>query len=304
MQILQEIIDLLSSDKPSLENALFKAQVLAHRLGEAEMKQWVNNELKGYPDKNNLPDYRILPVTVMANVTNGYQVQNNHPLPMMRVKEKVRNLVGYSYLTESIAVIENWSKDESKLTRVIPPEFNAELGAGLDKSFQILRAWGQHGSGAMLQVAVEVRSRLLDMALQVADRIPADPAPSQIKRVAEEVAVTDIFKNVVFGSNTTIVVGNGSIQGITNSVVNNDVESLVKAMQASGVDQEDTTALRDAIAKDANSPEVADQKLGPSVRGWMTNMLGKAGSGIWRVGLTAAGTVMGKALSAYYGFTV
>jgi len=34
MRLLTEIIELLSSSKPDLENALFKAQVLAHRLGE------------------------------------------------------------------------------------------------------------------------------------------------------------------------------------------------------------------------------------------------------------------------------
>lgn len=71
MHLLNEIIDLLSSSEPSVENALFKAQVLAHRLGEVEMKSWVVSELKGYADRSDLPPYRILPVTVMADLSNG-----------------------------------------------------------------------------------------------------------------------------------------------------------------------------------------------------------------------------------------
>ncbi|MGF6527636.1 AbiTii domain-containing protein [Variovorax sp. PvP013] len=71
MHLLNEITDRLSSNSPSLEDALFKAQVLAHRLGEQDMKQWVSNELKGYPDRENLPTYRVVPVTVMANLSNG-----------------------------------------------------------------------------------------------------------------------------------------------------------------------------------------------------------------------------------------
>ena len=71
MRLLTEIIELLSSNAPDLENALFKAQVLAHRLGEIDMKEWVGHELKGYPSRDALPPYRVLPVTVMANLSNG-----------------------------------------------------------------------------------------------------------------------------------------------------------------------------------------------------------------------------------------
>ena len=74
---------------------------------------------------------------------------------------------------------------------------------------------------------IEVRSRLLELALQVQARIPQEPAPETIKEVSREASVSQVFRNAVYGNNNTIVVGGGSIQNVANSIVLNDVESLV-----------------------------------------------------------------------------
>jgi hypothetical protein len=304
MHLVDEIIEILSSTSPNLENALFKAQVLAHRLGEQEMKQWVSNELKGYPDKEALPNYRILYVTVMASFSNGVVRYNDQPLPMMGVEKRIRDRLEIRKVSESIAVVSEWAKRDTDLALVIAPEYYAHIKSGIDRSFEIERAWGKHSVGAMLQVVTEVRSRLLELALQVADRIPQDPPPEKIKAVSQEVAVSEIFRNAVFGSNTTIVVGSGSITGVTNNVTTNDIGSLVAALQAHGVQASDLDALKIAIQSDANSKEVENKKLGPFVRNWMGGMVAKAGTVSWEIGVSTAGSVLASAICSYYGIGV
>jgi AbiTii len=301
MHLLTEIIELLSANAPDLENALFKAQVLAHRLGEADMKEWVAHELKGYPDREALPPYRVLPVTVMANLSNGVVRYSDHPLPMMGVDERLRDKLETRRVSESIAVIANWAKRESNLAIVIAPEYFGHLKKGIDRSFEIERAWGKHSVGAMLQVVTEVRSRLLELALQVSDRIPQEPKPDNIKQLAQEVAVSEIFRNAVFGSNTTIVVGSGSIQGTTNSVVANNLSSLMSALRTQGVQDPDLEDLRLAVDADKHSDDVNDKKIGPSVRKWIAGMVSKAASGAWEMGIATAGGVLAAAIGAYYG---
>lgn len=300
MQLVDEIIELLSASKPSLENALFKAQVLAHKLGEEELKKWVDSELKGYPDQEALPPYRVLLVTVMGNFSNGAYRYTDQPLPIMKVDKRLRDKLETTHLTQSIAVIEKWSKSESDLSIVIAPEMYGELSKGLGGGYAVERAWGKHSVGAMLQVVVEVRSRLLDLALQLSDRIPREPETSQIKAVSKEVAVGEIFRNAVFGDNATIVVGGGSIQGITNSIVKNDFASLAVALRQQRVPEEDIVTLQGAISDDANSPAQA-QGLGPRVRQWIGSMVAKAGSAAWEVGIGTASNILGAALAAYYG---
>lgn len=304
MHLLTEIIELLSSNAPDLENALFKAQVLAHRLGEIDMKEWVGHELKGYPSRDALPPYRVLPVTVMANLSNGVVRYTDHPLPMMGVDKRLRDKLETRQVSESIAVVAEWAKRDSDLAIVIAPEYFGHLKKGIERSFEIERAWGKHSVGAMLQVVTEVRSRLLELALQVSDRIPQEPKPDSIKQVAQEVAVSEIFRNAVFGSNTTIVVGSGSIQGVTNSVVVNDLASLMSALRTQGVQDTDLETLRLAVDEDAGSDDVQSKRIGPAVRKWIAGMVSKAASGAWEMGIATAGGVLAAAIGAYYGIGV
>ncbi len=300
MQLVDEIIELLSASKPSLENALFKAQVLAHRLGEEDLKTWVDSELKGYPNRESLPQYRVLHITVMGNFSNGAYRYSDQPLPIMKVDKWLREKLETKHLTQSIAVIEEWSRSESDLSIVIAPEMYGALSKGLGGGYSVERAWGKHSVGAMLQVVVEVRSRLLDLALQLSDRIPREPEASKIKAVSREVAVSEIFRNAVFGDNATIVVGGGSIQGITNSIVKDDFASLAAALRQQRVSEADIVTLEGAISADTKSLS-EKQELGPSVRQWMGGMVAKAGSAAWEVSISAAGNILGAALAAYYG---
>ena len=279
---------------------MFKAQVLAHRLGENEMKVWVTSELKGYADRTELPPYRIVPVTVMANLNNGAVQYTDHPLPLHAVDPRVKERLENRHLTESIAVIEKWSVNDADLAIVIASEFYGHLRKGLDRSFQIERAWGKCSVGAMLQVVVEVRSRLLELALQVADRIPEEPAADKVKHLAQEVSVSEVFRNAIFGSNTTIVVGSGSIREVTNTVKVNDLDSLLMALREQGVGEPDLSELQEAMALDAGTDEVKKKQLGPRVRAWIVGMVQKAADGVWNIGLGAAGGVVATAISSYY----
>ena len=206
------------------------------------------------------------------------------------------------HLTQSIAVIENWSTSEKDLAIVIAPELCGQLSKGLGNGYIVERAWGKHSAGALLQVVVEVRSRLLDLALQLSDRIPREPEVGQIKQVSKEAAVGEIFRNAVFGDNATIVVGSGKIQGIANSINRNDFESLAAVLRKQQVSEADIEALQQAIDQDADAEELKAQELGPRVRQWVGGMVSKAGSTAWQVGIGAAGNILGAAIGAFYGF--
>lgn len=302
MQLVDEIVELLSASKPSLENALFKAQVLAHKLGEAELKKWIDSELKGHPDRENLPPYRILHVTVMGNFSNEAYRYTDQPLPMMKLDKRLRDKLEVMHLVQSIAVIEEWSKSESDLSIVIAPEMYGHLSKGLGGGYAVERAWGKHSVGAALQVIVEVRARLLDLALQLSDRIPREPEISEIKAVSKEAAVGEIFRNAVFGDNATIVVGSGTIHGIANSITEHDFASLSAALRKQLVPDADIADLESAILGDAGTEDQEAKELGPRVRQWIGSMVTKAGSAAWGVGIGAAGNILGAALAAFYGF--
>lgn len=302
MKLIEEIIEMLSSDSPNLNNALFKTKVLLHRLGENELVSWVDAELNGYPDIVSLPEYRVLTVTVLGNFSNMAYRYSEQPLPLMHLDKKLRKSLETTHLTQSIATLESYAKDENNLAITIPPELYPELSKGLESSFNVERAWGKHQVGSMLQVINEVRSRLLDFVLQLSEKIPNEVDTDKMKEKSKEVGTSDLLRNAVFGDNATVVVGDSNVQNIKNTITKNDFESLAEELRKHSVDEEDINSLKIAIDEDVNAPELGDNKLGENVRGWVSNMLKKATDAVWNINLGVAGGLLTEALKAYYGW--
>jgi len=132
MKLLDEIIDALSSQQGSLTDALLKTKVLLHKIGHKELVEWVNNELNGYPNENELPQYRILPAQVLVNASNlAYQV-TSHPIPLGHLSTEQRESLETAKMSQSLAVLEKLASDaDGNLQAAIPMEANGLLGKGL-----------------------------------------------------------------------------------------------------------------------------------------------------------------------------
>lgn len=301
MKLIEEIIDLLSSKEPNLTTALMKTKVLLHKLGEKNLIDWVNGELNGYPDEANIPEYRVIPVIVQGNASNGvwrYQSQN---LPVFHLDDKLQKRLNISNLTQSIAVIEDYAKSDH-MQLLIPPELYPFLSKGLDNGFQVESAWGKFAAGAMKQVLTEVSSRLLDFLLDLSEKFPNEMDSKEMKEKSKEIGVSDLFNHAVFGDNATIVVGDSNTQNIKNKVVKQSFESLRKYLLGNGVSENDISELNDAIVNDSTSSEVTDKKFGKRVSGWIGKMISKAGSAAWDINVGAAGGLLSSAIAHYYGF--
>jgi len=302
MKLIDEIIDILSSEKYDLSNALFKTKVLLHKLGESEAVSWVNSELNGYPNIESVPDYRKLSISVYGNLSNGYYYHIDQPLPVAKLDEKIQKLLQTHYLLPSIAVVESYAKDDKNLTISIAPEYFPALSKSFTGGWFVDRAWGKLSLGSMLQVVTEVRSRLLDFLLELSEKLPEELDVSEMKKRSKEIGTADLFNNAVFGDNATIVVGNHNVQRIQNNVMKNDFESLAAFLRNNKIDESDVQALKVAIDKDIGSPEHNEKKFGSNVRTWVGSMLIKATESAWNVNLGIASSLIANALNAYYGW--
>jgi hypothetical protein len=302
MKLIHEIIELLSSDTGSLNNALLKAKVLLHKLGEKDLITWVNSELNGYNSIDDLPGYRVFKVSVMGNFSNLTYRYQDQPLPLAHLDKKLRQCLETTHLNQSVAVLESYAKDESDLQVTIAPELYPALSKGLSGGYHIENAWGKHSAGAILQAITEVRSRLLDFVLELSERIPEELAEDKMKERSKEIGTSELFRNAVFGDNATIVVGNSNTQNIRNTIAKNDFEGLAAELRKYDVREEELTSLRKAIDADEGAPEHEEQKFGKNVRNWLSAMLEKATNAVWSINLGITGNLLTEALKAYYGW--
>jgi hypothetical protein len=302
MKLINEIIELLSSDTSNLNNALFKTKVLLYKLGEKNLVHWVNSELNGYSGIENLPGYRVLTVSILGNMSNGAYRYSSQPLLIAHLDKELQKRLETNYLTQSIAVLESYAKDESGLRIQIPPEFYPALSKGYLGGYHIENAWGVNSAGSMLQVINEVRSRLLDFVLELSEKIPEELNEDTMKEKSQEIGTSDLFRNAVFGDNATVVIGDSNIQNIKNTIQKNDFAALAAELKKYSVPEEDISSLKVAIESDKDTPDLAENKFGPKVRKWISGMLTKATDAVWDIKIGIAANLLFEALKAYYGF--
>jgi hypothetical protein len=182
LNLLNEIVSALSSEAGSLTDALLKTKVLLHRIGRQELAEWVNHELNGYPDAEQVPEYRRLPSQVLANAMNmAYQI-TGHPIPLGHLSDSQRYDLQTTKMHQSLAVLEKFVQDKNgRLQAPIPMEANGILGKGLANGYMIQRAWCEIQTADVAQIVVQVRSRLLDFILQLQDQIGENVANDELK---------------------------------------------------------------------------------------------------------------------------
>ena len=298
MSLVEELVATLSSENCNLEAALAKAQVLAHHLNAAEMRRWVLNELRGYDDATELPDYRIVNCNLVGNISNGFYQANRANLPTAHLDEDLREMLTRKKILQSIPTIQGWAKSEDALSSRVRPELYEELSKGFADDYYVESAWGEVSPGIFTQITAQVRSRLLDFVLQLSTEIPQlnESSPSGTQR--EE--ARGLFRDTVFGNNATIIIGHGNTQTVSNSIVANDFDSLAAHLESLGMRYGDISGLREAI--EADTAEIREQgSLGSRVKDWITRMTGKAAKAAWNISAETAAGVLTAALLAYYG---
>ena len=303
MKLVDEIIETLSSDNGVLTHALIKTKVLLHKIGHKELVIWVNKELNGYSQSDELPDYRIIPAQVRVSATNGAYQVNSHPIPMKHLDKEFRYSLEEARITYSLAIIEKMvtNSDDVMLHKPLPMELNGMLGKGLANSYIVQKAWCEIPLASVSNILMQVRSRLLDFVLELSSEFSNIESDKEIKEVAGKFDASNLFNNAIFGDNVTILLGSENIQKVKNSIVKNNFESLAKTLQENGVHEIDVALLNEAIQNDQSFSIVERDKFGPSVKLWMELMLSKAINASWQIELGVAGSLLATALNNYYG---
>lgn len=297
MKTIDDLIEILSAPNPSLEDALIKAQVLAHRLDDAELAAWVRAELTGYSDEMQVPEYRARRGVVMGTVSDGYHEARDFTLPLSGLTDEQHALLMGRPVREGIGEVEHLARrDEAgkRLAHPIDPAWFGLLSKGLSEDFFVQQAWIHAPLGYWRQLVTQVRTRLLDFALKLRDKVPPDTSPTELKSLIPVSELHHLFRDVV--GPVTFVINTGAIGEVSSDMrMQNNLSALRSALAKKGIDDEQISELERAINDDASAPEHADKKLGQSVVKW----LGDVSKTAVKAGTE---TAIKAALKHFYGF--
>lgn len=304
MKLIDETIDLLGDASEPLGKAFIKAQIISHKLQEKEFSHWVRSEIQGYGRDDEIPAYRASPIIPHGNLENGVNRYNKMQLPTRGIPEDARERALTHYFYQSISVIEEFARNGKQMTAVIDQRLYPFLRAGIDPTYSIVNAWGELPAGVFTQILNEARSRLLDLLLNLSDRLPKMAKDDDLKTMPKIDGLNDMFKGAIFGdgANINLAIGNGN-QASNNSasVVKNDIDSLVRELTDNKVSTADIAELKKAIADDANQAKLNSEGFGQQVRTWFASMIVKAGTPAWEIPAQIAAGLLTSALTKFYG---
>lgn len=304
-KLLSEIVDALSSSGGNLTDALMKTKVLLHKLGRKDLAGWVNLEATGYTEDVDVPPYRIIHAEVRGSITAATFNASDYPLPTFHLKPEQRKRFQELEIHESVAAIAALVDGDQKggLRRPIPIEATALFKDALQPGVYVQTCWSSIGYGQMTQILTTVRSKLLDFLLELDEKIEEEMSDDELKKVGQSPATGTLFKDIVFGANTTIVIGNGNVQSVSNQIAAGDFQALAAILEQNKIPKEHVDSLKKAIDADKTSMEVVEQKtFGPSVKNWLTNLKSKAIGVSAGIELGVVANLATDALRAYYGW--
>ena len=303
MSLLRDIQAAAVDPNTDVSTLLRKCKILAVRLGNENFKKWVDNELNGYDDIADLPEYRILHTASFGHFSGAFgSGLNNAPIPPSCLPKEFRDRVTKSYLMAPISAYASLIDSEARNNSQEhwPADMVAFFGQKIYQGMNCLSAWKVIPYNALVALVDTIKTRVLNFALEIEGEAPdAGEAPPNTPPLPQE-KVSQVFNTYISGNVQNVAAGSRHVTQTGSVAVHaGDLESLRNHLASTGIEAHDISELEHAIAEDEGARGVP--ALGERVQAWIGKMVGKAASGAWSVSTSVAGTVLGKALSKYFG---
>lgn len=291
--IVIQLQELASAPNQDVTDLLHKALVVATKLNVHDFRAWILQELNGYENGIELPDYRKVRADLRAeNPFHGL-------IPFIIQEREIRDIVHTVHIRESVNALGQLVKDGAKqqILYYFPPEAEAALmkmqgGPPL----RPVRVIGVHALSTVLQA---VRTKILDWSLSLEAEGIVGHGHSISSQELEMPMSGKSIRIENFQGILGDIHGASVSQTNTMSIRASDFSSLSRYLAERGVSEQDIAELEGAVKVDPE-PKSAEQ-LGPKVSEWIGKMISRAASGSWQIGAAAAASLLSAAIAKFYG---
>ena len=302
MNLLEDIQNAASDPSSSVSTLLRKCKILAARLGNRRLEDWIVWESDGYPEDVSVPNYRIWQLQVRGNFLGPYSKFDHAPIPTVNLPKDVQKSYNEYKCRFSIASVESIIENENK--NVLTTRGLASvLGGNVYPRMTCVECWAEFSIGDCIELINAVRNRILDFSLALWNENPAAGETSSTVGQLPSPDETTQLVNQTF--NTTVHGGSANLLGTANrssiefNVGLDDFESVRRVLQGNGMSKKDIAELEDALDEDGR-PHSPNQ-FGPKVSSWIAGVMKKASEGTWNIGIGAAGKLLADVISKFYG---
>ncbi|WP_339145215.1 hypothetical protein [Pseudoalteromonas galatheae] len=214
MSLLRDIQGSAVDANEPIGTLLRKCKILAVRLGSSELKSWVECELNGYSERDDLPEYRIMSVGCKGHFSGGFgSSMSNAEIPSRCIPKDFREGLFTSYLAQPISSIESLIKDSDGGTvqEPWPADVTAHFGMKMYQGYNCMQAWKVIPVNALVGILDMIRNKVLNFVLEIESEDPqAGDAPINSQPVAEE-KVQQVFHTYITGNVQNVATGSTNV---------------------------------------------------------------------------------------------
>ena len=236
--------ELMDKDK-SLVNPLLKAKVLASRIGNKPLAEWIENELNGY-EKEKTPKYRTVNANAICDIyINGVPYKQKTPFPVLFLpNDEMREFFMKLQLSDGIESIENYFVDgNDTIYKPLGVDFeNIITKAIKEKGFfgKIHNLSITTYKTEVIQAVSAIRNKFLNLMLELETEFPeVDDVSSESKEIKEDISnrITIIMaeNNYTTGDGSNIVSGNNNQTNFSSGDNNTQTISLENQQEVKDV---------------------------------------------------------------------
>lgn len=203
MSLLQDIQSAAIDSTVPLATLLRKCKVLAARLGNAEFKQWIENELNGYTSTDSLPSYRKLHVNSKGHFSGPFRSGlRNADIPLSCIPEQLRESLSQSHMKEPIAALEALVAKSASGTAMEPwnPDLVAHVGNDIYQGMNCMQAWKVIPVSAVVAALDSVRTRVLNFVLEIEAEAPGAGEAAVNSTPVPQERIHQIFNTYISGN--------------------------------------------------------------------------------------------------------
>ncbi|WP_155640055.1 hypothetical protein [Burkholderia territorii] len=300
MSLIRDIQAAAISEHGDVSALLRQCKLLAARLDHAEFGNWVDNELRGYPDSQPLPRYRRTSVLSYGEFVDTFTgSQATLQISVGILPEHLREAYSEARLDMAISAYQQLLIGDSKQSHARiewPVGLAITYASRMTKTMQCVSAWKALPLGVIHIMINEVKTAILGFAIDIERAAPnAGDSPIGSTRQISREAMNQIFNLHVNGNVGNVANGGSDFRQTAHvTVAAGDWQALQQFLARIGVPDETGAQMKaDLDATDRTSEQSVRAVIGK----WIGRLV-VASSG---AAAEAVASEAGKAIAGYLG---
>lgn len=272
--LLRSLRDHLLDESEPVAGLLRKCLLLGAETGSQALREWARQELRGYDDHDDVPEYRkARDISMLMNSISGNTTVSNQPVDRLQVPPDARKYISEeTEFRQPVEELEKLASQES--VAFTSPGLTAAIAVWNQKLGAFQRVIDLHytlSGSAFAGMVGQIRTQLVDVIADLTSDTPLAELPKKEQVDAAVVHhIGQIYSTTITGSSAPVAVGAGASASGSALTVDEALTLLEAVRQASdaahGVDTGElvqaVNELRDLVQQDAPDTGAVVKKAG------------------------------------------